>query len=121
MTFVRTIFVAAALAAGVGSSGQAPVAGVKPLVAVRPSETALSGTIDHFDPPQRRLVLQTKDGRVVFTVASDAIVWFGSSKLRPADIIGHRGRRAKVRFTQIEGTRTAHWVFISTENPKSTN
>lgn len=120
MTLVRTVLTAVALAAGVGSSGQAPV-GVKPLVAVRPSETALSGTIDHFDAAQRKLVLQTKDGRaVVFIVASDAIIWFGSNKLQPADITGHRGRRVKVRYTQVEGTRTAHWVFISTESPKST-
>lgn len=110
-----------ALSAGIGPTVQAPhPAGTKPPAVVRPSETALSGTIDHFDPPQRQLVLQTKDGaRVTFVVASDAIVWFGSRKLRPADILGHRGRRAKVRYTLTAGTRTAHWVFISSEAPRS--
>lgn len=110
-----------ALTAGIGPTVQAPhPVGTKPAATVRPSETALSGTIDHFDQPQRQLVLQTKDGaRITFVVAADAIVWFGSRKLRPADITGHRGRRAKVRYTLAEGTRTAHWVFISSEAPKS--
>lgn len=110
-----------ALATGLGPTAQAPhPLGTKPVATVRPSETALSGTIDRFDAPQRQLVLQTKDGgRVTFVVAADAIVWFGSRKLRPADITGHRGRRVKVRYTLAEGTRTAHWVFISSEAPKS--
>lgn len=122
MTFVRTTVALVALSAGIGTPVQTPhPSGTKPVATVRPSETALSGTIDHFDPPQRQLVLQTKDGaRVTFVVAADAIVWFGSRKLRPADIPGHRGRRAKVRYTLAEGTRTAHWVFISSEAPKST-
>lgn len=122
MTFVRTAMAMAALAAAMGPTAQAPRhVGTRPLATVRPSETALSGTIDRFDAPQRQLVLQTKEGgRVTFVVATDAIVWFGSRKLRPADITGHRGRRVKVRYTMAEGTRTAHWVFISSEVPKST-
>lgn len=113
---------AAALATSAGPTAQAPhPTGTKPVAIVRPSETALSGTIDRFDAPERQLVLQTKDGgRVTFVVASDAIVWFGSRKLRTPDIVGHRGRRVKVRYTLSEGTRTAHWVFISSEAPKGT-
>lgn len=122
MTIVRAVVAVAGLVISAGPTAQAPhTTGTKPIAVVRPSETALSGTIDRFDAPERQLVLQTKDGgRVTFVVASDAIVWFGSRKLRPADIVGHRGRRAKVRYTLTQGARTAHWVFISSEAPKDT-
>jgi hypothetical protein len=36
-----------------------------------------------------------------------------------ADLSTHSGRRAKVRFTEADGKRTAHWVTISSEAPKT--
>ncbi|NUR54145.1 MAG: hypothetical protein HOQ29_06845, partial [Acidobacteria bacterium] len=63
----------------------------------------------------RRLVLRTKDARVSFVLAADAVVRLGSRTLPAAELAAQKGRRAKVRFTQTNGSKTAHWIVISTE------
>ena len=87
---------------------------------VRPAEAALVGTIEKFEQAGRQLVLRTHEGRhVTFTLGETAIVRMGSHTLTSADLGTHTGRRAKVRFTESEGKRTAHWVVISSEAPKT--
>jgi hypothetical protein len=84
-----------------------------------PSESALVGTIEHFEASARRLVLQTAaDAHIAFILAPDAIVRLGSRTLPAAELASHRGRKAKVRFTQSNGRRTAHWVVISSDPPR---
>jgi hypothetical protein len=87
---------------------------------VAPAESSIVGTIERFEEAPRRLVLQTKDAHVPFIVAPDAVVRLGSRTLPVADLSAHRGRRAKVRFTQADGRRTAHWVVISSDPPRKT-
>jgi hypothetical protein len=87
---------------------------------VTPAESSLVGTIDRFEEAPRRLVLQTKDAKVPFTLAPDAVVRLGSHTLAAADLDSHRGRKAKVRYTQADGRRTAHWVVISSDPPRKT-
>jgi len=82
------------------------------------SEASLIGVIEHFEEAARRLVLQTKDARVAFILASDAVVRLGSRTLPASALAAHRGRRAKVRYTQDGNRRTAHWVVISSEAPR---
>lgn len=89
---------------------------------VAPPESALVGTIERFEASARRLVLQTAaDAHIAFIVAPDAIVRLGSKTLPAAELAAHRGRKAKVRFTQANGRRTAHWVVISSDPPRSGN
>ncbi len=84
------------------------------------AESALVGTIEHFEASARRLVLQTaSDAHIAFTLAPDAIIRLGSRTLPPAELASHRGRKAKVRFTQANGRRTAHWVVISSDPPRA--
>lgn len=87
---------------------------------VRPAEAALVGTIEKFEQAARELVLRTHEGhRVTFIVDDGAVVRMGSHTLKVADLSTHSGRRAKVRFTEADGKRTAHWVTISAEAPKT--
>ena len=87
---------------------------------VRPAEAALVGTIEKFEQSARELVLRTHEGRhVTFVLAQGAVVRMGSHTLKAADLGTHSGRRAKVRFTESDGTKTAHWVTVSSEAPKS--
>ena len=88
--------------------------------AAAPPESALVGTIEHFEASARRLVLQTAaDAHIAFILAPDAVVRLGSKTLPAAELASHRGRKAKVRFTQTNGRRTAHWVVISSEPPRA--
>lgn len=111
---------AAAQHGGVAASSQLP----RPIRAmsssVRPAEAALVGTIEKFEQAERQLVLRTHEGHhVTFTLAETAVVRMGSKTLTTSDLGHHSGRRAKVRFTESDGKRTAHWVMISSEAPKT--
>lgn len=121
MITVRILIVAVALAIGTGQSARPPAKPApspRPPSANKPAEASVIGTIDRFDESARRLELQTKDGHVTFVLAADAIVRLGPKKLSASELASHKGRRAKVRYTQAQGTRTAHWVVISSEAPK---
>jgi hypothetical protein len=84
-----------------------------------PAEAALVGTIERFEEAARRLVLQTTDAHIAFFLAPDAVVRLGSRTLPVSDLSAHKGRRVKVRYTQANGRRTAHWVVISSEPPRA--
>ena len=88
--------------------------------AVRPAEASLVGTIERFESPARRLVLRTHEGRhVSFIVPAGATIRLGPKTLPATELSTHSGRRAKIRFTEADGKRTAHWVVISTDAPKT--
>lgn len=82
------------------------------------TEASLIGVIERFEEAARRLVLQTKDAHVAFILAADAVVRLGSRTLPANELAAHRGRRAKVRYTQDGNRRTAHSVVISSEAPR---
>ena len=44
---------------------------------------------------------------------------WGRETLPAAELASHRGRKAKVRYTQTNGRRTAHWVVISSDPPRA--
>lgn len=116
--------IAAVVGAAVVSSAapQAqPAPPPKSVANVKPAEQAMIGTIDRFEEAARRLVLATKEGQVAFVLAADVIIRLGSHVLPPAALETHHGRRAKVRFTQANGRRMAHWVVISSEPPRLSN
>jgi hypothetical protein len=93
----------------------APTAERRVAAVILPAESSIIGIIDAFEETARRLVLQTKGGRITFVVAADAIIRLGSRTLSAAELSTHRGRRAKVRFTQSGSRRTAHWIVIASE------
>ena len=93
----------------------------KPATILKPAEQSVIGTIDRFEEAARRLVLMTKEGQVAFVLATDVVVRLGSRVLPTDALATHHGRRAKVRFTQAGGHRTAHWVVISSEPPRIAN
>jgi hypothetical protein len=86
---------------------------------IRPSESSIIGTIERFEEAARRLTIQTRTGRVAFVLATNATVRMGPHTLALAELPGTHGRKAKVRFTVTNGRRTAHWVAISSEPPRS--
>ena len=122
MIFLAWVFAVAAAGTvqeASASSQSAPHQHIAAVIA--PSESALVGTIERFETEARRLVLKTKDAVISFVLAPDAVVRLGSRTLPVGDLEAHRGRRAKVRYTQAEGRRTAHWVVISSDPPRKSN
>jgi hypothetical protein len=111
---VSLLVVAIAAPPAIAFAGQSPST-----TTAAPAEGALIGVIERFEEAARRLVLQTKDAHVAFILASDAVVRLGSRTLPASELGAHRGRRAKVRYTQDGNRRTAHWVVISSEAPRS--
>jgi hypothetical protein len=87
---------------------------------VKPAEASVVGTIDRFEEASRRLVVVTKEGHVAFVLASDAVVRLGSKLLAVTDLAKHKGSKAKIRYTQQQGKRMAHWVTISSDPPRVT-
>jgi hypothetical protein len=118
---IATLLVTAAAATAQAPAIADPLAGTVPIhesrvaAAVLPTESSIIGIIDAFEEAARRLVLQTKGERVTFTLATDAVIRLGSRTLTAAELAAHRGRRAKVRFTQSGAQRTAHWIVIASE------
>jgi hypothetical protein len=117
---IATLLVTAALATAQAPSVQKPAASMVPIAERRattilPSESSLIGIIDAFEQAAQRLVLQTRTERVTFVLASDVVIRLGSRTLSAAELAAHRGRRAKVRFTQVGARRTAHWIVIASE------
>ena len=97
-----------------------PLVGSQPIerpvaTSVVPAESSIIGIIEMFEETARRLVLQSKGERVTFVLAADAVIRLGSRTLTAAELAAHRGRRAKVRFTQAGARRTAHWIVIASE------
>ncbi len=120
MLFIATLLVTAAAATAQAPALADPVVGSVPTGArvaatVLPAESSLIGIIDAFEEAARRLVLQSKGERVTFVLAADAVIRLGSRTLTAAELVAHRGRRAKVRYTQAGGRRTAHWIVIASE------
>jgi hypothetical protein len=120
---VMVCAIAAVLGAALVSAAapQAQPAPPKSAANVKPAEQAVIGTIERFEEVARRLVLATKEGQVAFVLAADVIIRLGSRVVPPAALATHHGRRAKVRFTQANGRRMAHWVVISSEPPRVSN
>jgi hypothetical protein len=118
---IATLLVTAAAATAQAPAIADPFVGALPAAERRiaagvvPAESSLIGIIEAFEEAARRLVLQTKEERVTFVLAADAVIRLGSRTLTTAELATHRGRRAKVRFTQAAGRRTAHWIVIASE------
>ncbi|PYR88668.1 MAG: hypothetical protein DMF84_27280 [Acidobacteria bacterium] len=121
MLVIATLLVTAAAATAQAPAIADPLAAVVPIgehptaISVLPAESSLIGIIEAFEEAARRLVLQTKGERVTFVLAADAVIRLGSRTLTAAELEAHRGRRAKVRFTQSGTRRTAHWIVIASE------
>jgi hypothetical protein len=118
---IATLLVTAAAATAQAPAIADPFAGSVPTgerriaAGVLPAESSIIGIIDAFEETARRLILQTKGERVTFVLAADAVIRLGSRTLTAAELAANRGRRAKVRFTQSGGRRTAHWIVIAAE------
>jgi hypothetical protein len=112
------LLVTAALATSQAPATPGPLAGLVPTrgaATILPAESSLIGIIEAFEQAAQRLVLQTKNEHVTFVLASDVVIRLGSRTLSAAELAAHRGRRAKVRFTQVGARRTAHWIVIASE------
>jgi hypothetical protein len=82
-----------------------------------PVDASVVGTIDRYEDSDRTLVLATKHEPLTFVLASDAVIRMGSRRLPASALASHRGRRAKVRYTDEKDRLVAHWVVISADGP----
>lgn len=69
------------------------------------------GTIEKFD--NNMLTLKTSSGEEQFTVASSARLRNGSKSIKADELSSLTGQRAKVRYTESNGQRTAESVMVS--------
>lgn len=69
------------------------------------------GTIEKYDA--NTLTLKTASGEEQFTLASSARVRNGSHTIKADQLSGLTGQRAKVRYTEANGQRTAESVMVS--------
>jgi len=78
----------------------------------RPASLSALGTIEAFDAASRTLKLKTAQGTQTFTLADSTLVRHGAKPASPAQLAAWTGRRAKVRFTEIDGRRSATSVMV---------
>ena len=76
-----------------------------------PAAHSAMGTIEKFDA--NTLTLKTATGEEQFTLASSARVRSGSHTIKADQLSGLTGQRAKVRYTEANGQRTAESVMVS--------
>jgi hypothetical protein len=95
-----------------------PAAGVDAAAPTDPVDASVVGTIDRYEDADRTLVLATKHEPITFVLASDAVIRMGSRRLPASALASHRGRRAKVRYTDEKDHLVAHWVVISADGPR---
>jgi hypothetical protein len=69
------------------------------------------GTIEKYD--SNMLTLKTPSGEEQFTLASSARIRNGSKAIKAEDLSSLTGQRAKVRYTESNGQRTAESVMVS--------
>lgn len=69
------------------------------------------GTIEKYDA--NTLTLKTSSGEEQFTLASSARVRSGSHTIKADQLSSLAGQRAKVRYTEVNGQRTAESVMVS--------
>ena len=109
-TMVCTLLLLGSLATlGLAQSVAAPVAAPH---SNRPASLSAMGTIEAFDATSRTLRLKTAQGTQTFTLADSTLVRHGAKPATPAQLAAWSGRRAKVRFTEIGGRRTATSVMV---------
>ena len=82
----------------------------KPVKASSASHSAM-GTIEKYDA--NMLTLKTSSGEEQFTLSSSARLRNGSKSISASDLSGLTGQRAKVRYTEANGQRTAESVMVS--------
>lgn len=99
---------AKATAASTGTAGK---------VKMNSSSHAAMGTIEKFDA--NTLTLKTSSGEEQFTLASSARVRNGSKSIKADDLSSLTGHRAKVRYTEANGQRTAESVMVSSGSHKA--
>jgi hypothetical protein len=87
----------------------------KSMKASNASHSAM-GTIEKYD--SNTLTLKTSSGEEQFTLASSAHVRNGSKSIKAEDLGSLTGQRAKVRYTESNGQRTAESVMVSSSGHK---
>ncbi len=82
--------------------------------------TSAVGTIEKFDADSKTLTLSTSKGAMTFMLASNATINLGSKALQPGDLEAHSGSKAKVRYTESNGQKTAESVMVWSGSATST-
>ena len=70
------------------------------------------GKIEKYEAANRTLTLSTTKGQQAFVLAANATIREGSKSMRDADIASKIGQRAKVRYSEATGQKTAEAVMI---------
>jgi hypothetical protein len=77
-----------------------------------PMEVSAVGKIEKYDAASKTLTLSTTKGEQTFVLSANATIHQGSRALHEADIASESGQRAKVRYSEANGQKTADAVMI---------
>ena len=77
-----------------------------------PTAASAVGTIAKYDATSRTLTLSTTKGEQIFKLAANATIHQGSKTVKDVDIASQSGQRAKVRYSEATGQKTADAVMI---------
>jgi hypothetical protein len=103
---MRTAALAASLGLGAVTVMAAPAAKVKS------SAMTVTGTIEKVDTSAKTLTLKTTKGEETFTLGDKTSIHHGSKAATAADLSSWSGQPAKVRYTDVNGTKTLTSVMV---------
>lgn len=123
-----TLAFAGAAFASQASKPASPSTHTKPAAAVSSSSAkakssnanhSAMGTIEKYDA--NTLTLKTSSGEEQFMLASTARLRNGSKSIKADELSSLTGQRAKVRYTESNGQRTAESVMVSSSAHKGSS
>ena len=109
---MQVILRAAALAASLGLGAVTVMAAPASTHPAKSGAMTVTGTIEKFDTSAKTLTLKTAKGNETFALGEKASIHHGSKAATAADLSSWSGQPAKVRYTDVNGTKTATSVMV---------
>jgi phage baseplate assembly protein gpV len=79
----------------------------------KPKTHSVAGTVEAYDAAAHALTLKTAKGAAVFKLGEDTKVWNGAKSVTEEQLVATVGMKAKVKYTESDGTRTATTVRVT--------
>ena len=111
---MKVILGAAALAVSLGLATATVTAAAGPTHSSKSAAMTVTGTIEKFDSSAKTLTLKTVKGEETFTLGDKTSIHHGSKAATAADLSTWSGQPAKVRYSDVNGTKTLTSVMVGT-------
>ncbi len=84
----------------------------KTIATPKPKAHSVVGTLDKYDSGANTIVVNTGKGSETLSLSSTSAVRMGAKTMSAADLSSHTGDRVKVRYSELNGQRTAQSIQI---------